>query len=569
MTKATDLSKREIGLAERAREGDAEAFGELVRLHRERALGIAKRIVRDGQKAEDVVQEALIQAFKHIDRLADVERFAPWLSRIVRNEALMNVRETTRLSREMVFSGLENGRGKGDKKGNGTITAGVGQKLDRMLYQLSRNAERRSGFAADDPERVWLQREFLAAIHRMLHGLSAREREVFEAYVFQQLAPQEIAEALGMSEGSVYKAISRSRHKVKEARVREYLRDRVDAASHGSARQASMLLPLCWKAEEWKVAENSFAVCVFHYLRHAGCRNLSISDVMGFTGQAFRLSLETARIGVSGPAMYFWEPIFAEGLANLGLSVQHIGDGGVAPTAYMLGEAVTLARNEIAAGRAVIAWDLFAPKFGLLFGYDDDRQQLTGDDGGGTRKLAYDCLGNGTDGGLFVLAMEPKSKSWHLSPERGLMGTIAMVEAHAYGELTFPGYANGMAAYEAWITAFRNGTVDPLGNSYTILVAADARKHAVHFIRKWSAGWKGEKERLAFEAEGHYYEAAEGFAHLAARFPFPSGGTPQEPSEAKKAIDLLLTIQASEEAGLAALKRLSRCLQLEEEEKER
>lgn len=559
--KPIEMDERETVLVNRARQGDSEAFGELVRLHRERAVGIARRIVRDRMKAEDVVQNALIQAFKHIDRLADVERFAPWLSRIVRNEALMDVRRTARVSRETVFSSLPV---KEDTGANGELRP----DLDSLLYRLARNTEGPTVGAAD-PERVWLQREFFAAVHRMLHGLSAGEREVFEAHVFRQLSPREIADALGMSEGSVYKAISRSRHKVRQARVREYLRDRMEAASHGMLRKANILLPMRWTAEEWRSAETSFAVCAFLYMRNIGCGDVTVSDVMGLTGQAFRISLDAARIGVSGPAMYFWEPVFAEGLANLGLRARHVGDGGTAPSAYMLGEAVALAREEIAAGRAVIAWDLFAPKFGLLYGYDDARQQITGDDGSGPGKIAYDRLGRGEDGGVFVLAMEPDRHIFPVSPEAALKRAIAMVEAHAYGERSFPGYANGLAAYEAWMAAFRNGTVDALGNSYTLLIAADARRHAVQFLRKWTAGWQGEKERRAFEAEGYYYEAAACFARLASRFPFPSGGDPLDPEEAKEAVRLLQQIKACEEAGLTALRRLSRCLSNEEEEKGR
>lgn len=147
--KPIEMDERETVLVNRARQGDSEAFGELVRLHRERAVGIARRIVRDRMKAEDVVQNALIQAFKHIDRLADVERFAPWLSRIVRNEALMDVRRTARVSRETVFSSLPV---KEDTGANGELRP----DLDSLLYRLARNTEGPTVGAAD-PERVWLQ----------------------------------------------------------------------------------------------------------------------------------------------------------------------------------------------------------------------------------------------------------------------------------------------------------------------------------------------------------------------------------------------------------------------------
>ena len=52
--------------------GNREAFGELVRRHRGKALGWATTLSRDITLAEDIVQDALIRAFLHVGELADV-----------------------------------------------------------------------------------------------------------------------------------------------------------------------------------------------------------------------------------------------------------------------------------------------------------------------------------------------------------------------------------------------------------------------------------------------------------------------------------------------------------------
>ncbi|MDF2713969.1 MAG: polymerase subunit sigma-24 [Paenibacillus sp.] len=62
-------------LIERARAGDRDAFGELVRRHRTKAFDWARNVARDPHLAEDIVQEALLRAFMHLGTLADMNRF--------------------------------------------------------------------------------------------------------------------------------------------------------------------------------------------------------------------------------------------------------------------------------------------------------------------------------------------------------------------------------------------------------------------------------------------------------------------------------------------------------------
>ncbi len=91
-------------LVARAREGDPDAFGELVRRHRARAIGVAKTLTQDPHMAEDIVQEALVKAFLKLGTLVDEGRFAPWLSRIVRNEAYMKLRRGGPHGKERPFA---------------------------------------------------------------------------------------------------------------------------------------------------------------------------------------------------------------------------------------------------------------------------------------------------------------------------------------------------------------------------------------------------------------------------------------------------------------------------------
>jgi RNA polymerase sigma-70 factor (ECF subfamily) len=72
----------QIELVERARSGDHEAFSALARASYSRLFGAAKLILRDGDRAQDAVQEALVLAWKHVRAIRDPEAWDAWLYRL-------------------------------------------------------------------------------------------------------------------------------------------------------------------------------------------------------------------------------------------------------------------------------------------------------------------------------------------------------------------------------------------------------------------------------------------------------------------------------------------------------
>jgi RNA polymerase sigma-70 factor (ECF subfamily) len=70
-------------LVEQASHGDREAFGVLARVHADLLYAIANRILRDLERSEDAVQQALVIAWQELPRLRDPDRFEPWLHRIL------------------------------------------------------------------------------------------------------------------------------------------------------------------------------------------------------------------------------------------------------------------------------------------------------------------------------------------------------------------------------------------------------------------------------------------------------------------------------------------------------
>jgi RNA polymerase sigma-70 factor (ECF subfamily) len=70
-------------LVERARTGDLEAFSELARAWIDRLYVLARLILRDGDRARDATQEALIIAWRDLSGLRDADKFGPWVRRLL------------------------------------------------------------------------------------------------------------------------------------------------------------------------------------------------------------------------------------------------------------------------------------------------------------------------------------------------------------------------------------------------------------------------------------------------------------------------------------------------------
>lgn len=74
-------------LVDRARGGDRDAFGELVRIHQHEVYTLAVRLVRDKDAAADVTQDAFIRAWRAMPKFRGDAKFSTWLHRITVNTA--------------------------------------------------------------------------------------------------------------------------------------------------------------------------------------------------------------------------------------------------------------------------------------------------------------------------------------------------------------------------------------------------------------------------------------------------------------------------------------------------
>jgi RNA polymerase sigma-70 factor (ECF subfamily) len=77
---------------ERVKAGDTALYEIIMRRYNQRLYRVARAILRDDSEAEDVLQDAYVRAYQHLDQFAGRAPFSSWLTRIAVHEALRRLR---------------------------------------------------------------------------------------------------------------------------------------------------------------------------------------------------------------------------------------------------------------------------------------------------------------------------------------------------------------------------------------------------------------------------------------------------------------------------------------------
>jgi RNA polymerase sigma-70 factor, ECF subfamily len=89
----------DLDLIEAARRGDQSAFVDLVRSRGDRLFALAYRILRDVDRAEDALQDALVIAWRDLPSLRDPDRFDAWVHKVLTNVCIAQAsRERRRMA---------------------------------------------------------------------------------------------------------------------------------------------------------------------------------------------------------------------------------------------------------------------------------------------------------------------------------------------------------------------------------------------------------------------------------------------------------------------------------------
>jgi RNA polymerase sigma-70 factor, ECF subfamily len=175
-------------------DGNTAMFELLMRRYNERVYRAARSIVRDEQEAEDVMQQAYVNAFTHLRQFNGSAQFSTWLTKIAINEALARVRRRGR------YEALDD-------------------DLSNVEPFMSSNP-------APSPERQAFAGELRGLLESAIDTLPDGMREVFVLRDVEGLSTFEVAESLGVSEDVVKTRLSRGR-----AALRRELLERTGATA--------------------------------------------------------------------------------------------------------------------------------------------------------------------------------------------------------------------------------------------------------------------------------------------------------------------------------------------------
>ncbi len=169
--------------------GEKELYELIMRRYNQRLFRISRAYVRDADAAEEVVQQAYINAYEHLASFEGRSKFSTWLTRIVINEALRKQRDQERLRPLEIYSSIEE---------------------DYDVQFPSPHGE-------DPAERV-MNDELRTILERTIDTLPQKYRSVFMMREIEEMSIAETSESLGISPGNV---------KVRLNRAKEMLRDRI------------------------------------------------------------------------------------------------------------------------------------------------------------------------------------------------------------------------------------------------------------------------------------------------------------------------------------------------------
>jgi RNA polymerase sigma-70 factor, ECF subfamily len=195
----------ESALIAQSREGDAEAYGQLVRRYQNKIFRLAQHITQNREDAEDVLQETFLKAYEHLDQFKGDSKFYTWIVRIAVNQALMKLR-----------------RRKNDKSVSLDETIDTGE--DTMVREVAAWDE--------DPEERLSRTEIGEILDGAVQSLEAPYRSVFVLRDIEELSTEETAEALGLSVPAVKSRLLRARLQLREKLTRQFKRKGDDAFAY-------------------------------------------------------------------------------------------------------------------------------------------------------------------------------------------------------------------------------------------------------------------------------------------------------------------------------------------------
>jgi len=179
----------------RVRGGDTGLYEILMRRYNQRLFRVIRSVITNDAEAEDILQEAWVRGYEHLDQFEGRASFSTWMTRIAFNEALARLRKGKR------WMPLENTEGE------------IMPEVDRRQT------------TSVTPEAQAIRGQLAGVLQVAVDSLPPLYRSVFMLREVEQLSTSETAECLELSEEAVKTRLFRSR-----ALLRRELQNRLGPA---------------------------------------------------------------------------------------------------------------------------------------------------------------------------------------------------------------------------------------------------------------------------------------------------------------------------------------------------
>ena len=170
-----------------AKLGDRPAFAELWERHSNTAFNVAYRVTKNRDDAEDVIQEAWMRAYVHLNTFDGRAKFSTWFTRIVINSALMTLR-----------------RKRAHPETSTEITDGETWQHWEIADQTK------------DVEELYVRHERMERLRRAICRLQPSLRNVVEIHQSNDRSVKEIAELAGLSVAATKSRLLRARRALRK-----------------------------------------------------------------------------------------------------------------------------------------------------------------------------------------------------------------------------------------------------------------------------------------------------------------------------------------------------------------
>jgi RNA polymerase sigma-70 factor (ECF subfamily) len=196
LSSQSDLAT-ELALIERCRNQDADAFGKIVDAYQHRVFGFVKRMVPDGEEAADIAQDVFIRAYQGFVRFDGRSSLRTWLFRIAYNLCVDRARKADRTPQESRIEAADE---------------------DHPLEFPDTRWE---------PESLLMNVELFAVVETAIASMSEKLRSVLILHDREDLAYDEIAQALSLPVGTVKSRLFLARAYLQQV-LNVYLADEVN-----------------------------------------------------------------------------------------------------------------------------------------------------------------------------------------------------------------------------------------------------------------------------------------------------------------------------------------------------